>query len=478
MNKKKLASKAVACSLAAFCASAEAGVVDYADVAGYTTFQDTNTGYVWLDLNNFYNEASTEGTSGYDMIAAAEAAGFTFATRSDVEQLLNTLPLTSGVWSSYAAVMGYGIPRQLIWGMYDDGDGNPYGYAWAYSANTSWHYSDNATNADSIPNYGNPGDVDMGIWAYLTRLLELDAVLTTSLGSTSAIAQSNLAGSGLVLHGSHSRPLSYRVDPGSRTFWASGDWGRDSHSDRDGDTGLGEVGLGYNYGGVQLNVALGRTWGNQDLALNGDLDTDGTYLFVEAMKPLAGSLWGVLAGYYHWGDADIRRGYLSGQAPDFSNGGTDTRTWAIRARLEWDALAQAGGMSFNPYGELSYAHTRMDAYTETGGDYPVAFDSREESATELRLGVLGALPLRGSTLLLAQLEGVHRFEEDGARVSGEVIGQFGFDLDARGYEQDWLRAGVGLESPLGGGKASLMLNATTEGEEPDLWLAARYQMAF
>ena len=149
-------------------ALANAAVVDSASVGGYTTFQDTNTGRVWLDLDNFFNDDATIGTSGYNMIGAAQQVGFTFATRSDVGQLLGSLPLGNGEWSSYAAVMGYGIPRSLIWGMYDDGDGNPYGYAWAYSTETSWSFQDNVTDANSIQNEGSIGSVDMGIWAYQT----------------------------------------------------------------------------------------------------------------------------------------------------------------------------------------------------------------------------------------------------------------------------------------------------------------------
>ena len=78
------------------------------------------------------------GTTGYDMINMAQNAGFTFAARSDVEELLNTLSLSVGEWSSYASIMGHGIPRQLIWGMYDDGNDNPFGWAWSFSQDQSW----------------------------------------------------------------------------------------------------------------------------------------------------------------------------------------------------------------------------------------------------------------------------------------------------------------------------------------------------
>lgn len=148
--------------------TAQAAVINSADVAGLSTFQDTNTGRVWLDIDNFFNATATNGTSGFGMITAAQNAGFTFATLSDVQQLLGSLPLTGGEWSSYAGIMGYGIPRELIWGMYDDSDGNPFGYAWAFSSDTAWNFSGNSTNANTIQNAGSSGAVDMGIWAYQT----------------------------------------------------------------------------------------------------------------------------------------------------------------------------------------------------------------------------------------------------------------------------------------------------------------------
>ena len=47
-------------------------MVDYADVNGLKTFQDTNTGNIWLDMNNFFDSATGTSTyTGNDMVAAA-----------------------------------------------------------------------------------------------------------------------------------------------------------------------------------------------------------------------------------------------------------------------------------------------------------------------------------------------------------------------------------------------------------------------
>ena len=149
---------------------AKGNVIDHADVNGFKTFQDTNTGFVWLDMDNFFDSAT--GTSSFtpnDMIAAATNAGFTFATKTNVEALLNTLPLTGGAWFSYAPIMGFGAPRELIWGGYDDEDSsNPFlGWAFAFSTDSAWGFADNILDPYLVAAGNPPGAQDLGLWAYV-----------------------------------------------------------------------------------------------------------------------------------------------------------------------------------------------------------------------------------------------------------------------------------------------------------------------
>lgn len=146
--------------------TASATVIDHADVNGLKTFQDTETGRIWLDMNNFFDAASENGPIGLQMISAAQAAGFTFANKTDVSQLLSSLPLTGGEWAGYANVMGYGIPRQLIWGMYDDQNDSPYGWAYAYNTYTAWGLDDDVYDPATIVNEGLAGSRDLGLFAY------------------------------------------------------------------------------------------------------------------------------------------------------------------------------------------------------------------------------------------------------------------------------------------------------------------------
>jgi hypothetical protein len=155
-----------AITIVAFASPTRAAILDSADINGLRTFQDSGTGRVWLDLDNFYDNTATFGTTGTQMIAEAESSGFTFATRSDLEQLFSTLPLGGSLWADYASVMGYGHPRELIWGMYDDGTPGLMGWAYAFKVNPVWSFAEDVTDPTLIQNGMTSGAVDMGIWAY------------------------------------------------------------------------------------------------------------------------------------------------------------------------------------------------------------------------------------------------------------------------------------------------------------------------
>lgn len=302
--------------------------------------------------------------------------------------------------------------------------------------------------------------------------------LQQSLADTSVGGGMALSAAVTVLNGAHSRPLSRRVDEGQRAFWLAGDWGRDGHGARSGDLGLAEVGFGKNFGAAQVNVSLGQTWAKQDQAHNGRTKTAGTYVLAQALIPVSGNLWGAVGAYVHRGEADMRRGYLNAGAQDYSRGTPNVNTWGLRARLEWDQAWHVANADVLPYVDLSHAKARLAAYTETSGGFPARFDSRKEKATELRLGVNAAKLLGNGLNLIGMLEAAHRFEKSGPRSSGQVIGLSDFGLDGRKNDRNWLRLGVGVEGKLAGGRASLMLNATTKGETSNAWLAANWQHAF
>lgn len=306
--------------------------------------------------------------------------------------------------------------------------------------------------------------------------------LATSLSGAGLSSATAISSIGTAINGAHSRPLSRRVSSGENCAWIAGDWGTDRHESRDGDTALAELGGCHNFGSFQANIAVGKTWGNQNLANSGDLDFDGTYIMATALTPLTklsqGELWTALSALYHRGDASITRGYLNAGTLDSSQGDTDVNTWGVRARLEWDAAVKVGAAYISPYADLSYIRSEIDAYTETGGGFPAVYNKSQEEATELRLGLNGNKLLSGNTSLIGLVEAAHRFDNDGTNVSGTVIGLSAFDYSTSATKDTWLRGGIGIEHKTDSGTGSVMINATTEGEAPSAWVAASWQTRF
>lgn len=160
--------------------TAQAGIIDSNDINGLRTFTDSQTGRVWLDMDNFFDATATYGTTGNQMITIAQKAGFTLALRSDIEELAGSLP--SSVFSSYAPIMGYGPLRGFIWGMYDDADGKPYGYAFTFeAAGGRLSFNPNTVEGSFVINDGSPGAVDMGMWAYRNALPPTEVPEPTSI---------------------------------------------------------------------------------------------------------------------------------------------------------------------------------------------------------------------------------------------------------------------------------------------------------
>lgn len=327
--------------------------------------------------------------------------------------------------------------------------------------------------------YGPSGDE-----AYLARVSAVGSGSVSLADLQHSLLEASRAGdmtqgmSNLVMHGEHSRPLSRRVAAGQKALWLSGDWGTDNHDARDGNLGAAELGGGMNLGRMQLNLALGQAWGRQNFTLGGVARSDGTYLMAEALLPLPNKLWATFDGYGMWGAADIRRGYLNAGLPTTSNGNTDTSTWGLRARVDWDNALSFKQFGLTPYADLSHSETRTDAYSETGGGFPVAYDARTNTSTELRVGTNASRPLAGTMRLISTIEIAHLFQARQADTRGQVVGLFGFDVPGTNNKQTWLRAGGGVEGKLGRGMASLMANVTTEGAATNMWLATAYHMAF
>lgn len=308
--------------------------------------------------------------------------------------------------------------------------------------------------------------------------VDFSSILSLPLVSQAYIViENNL---NMMMHGAHSRPLSHLVNEGENTFWVAGDIGRDDHGNRSGETGLAEINAGYNLGLAQFNITLGQTWANQDLAFGGRFDTDGQYVMLEAIAPISkeNKLYFVIGGYGHWGESNIRRGYINGGALATSKGKVDTETYGARARLEWLDAKEMAGIQLSPYVDISYVKSHMDGYSEKDGPVLARFSGRNDDNTTLRLGFNALRPIKGTNFnLVANLEGAHAFSNSAGAISGSIAGT-AFSADSTKVQDDWVKAGIGAEGVLGKGIGTIMLNGTTSSGLPNAWLAISYQMNF
>ena len=470
----------------------------------YRAFRWTEvTGMQSLGVLNGGNYSYAHGVNADGSVVVGEAgdgnnAGRAFLwTEATGMQSLGTL---NGGNYSYAT--GVNADGSVVVGGALDGDANNADRAFRWTEATGMQsveqwLSDNGVAVDnSLHTYGaedvsDDGNTVVGRLdnnhAFIARVSTVGTGLTTlddankSLASTVDVTAPALRSASLLINGAHSHPMSRYVDAGKKTVWLAGDWGNDNHNQRDGSIGITEFGAGYNFGKAQVNVSLGKTKAHQNTVVGGKLDADGHYIVAETTIPLSQQkqFFATFGAYQHNGKIDSTRGYLNAGLADSSKGKTHTHTTGVRARLDWQNAMSKGKTKISPYADLNYAKTHMDAYTETGGGFPAHFNARNENTTDLRLGFNAATDLKGGKAkLITNLEGVHRFDKQASAIGGNLVGLFSFEQAGEKYKQNWLKAGVGVEGKLGKGKASVMLNATTEGEMPSTWLAASYQIDF
>jgi len=148
--------------------AANATVIDSADVSfgsnTYRTFQDNTTSLTWLDVNNFWG-----GTFTYNSInTLLTGSGFHLASLSELSTLQLSMPAVPSNFIADATIVGGnhstnpGIPRDLIWGIYEDG--NPLdgvSYSWKFGFSSSWDFSSNIISASRTLASENP---DLGAW--------------------------------------------------------------------------------------------------------------------------------------------------------------------------------------------------------------------------------------------------------------------------------------------------------------------------
>jgi hypothetical protein len=153
---------------------ASAAVIDVSDVvvagSSYRAFQDTTTGLVWLDLDNFF----FDNTATYNSIVILLAgSGFHLASITDLLLLTGSIPAVPANFNAEAVVVGAnyaGSPhatgtRSLMWGIYEDGNSaDGVSYVYRFGSSTFWNMGSNLVSATAALNSVNSTDSDLGAW--------------------------------------------------------------------------------------------------------------------------------------------------------------------------------------------------------------------------------------------------------------------------------------------------------------------------
>lgn len=279
------------------------------------------------------------------------------------------------------------------------------------------------------------------------------------------------------LYGAHHRVLMDNgIGEGKSCGWATADAG----ANKQGSTQLGEMGVCGDFGNWRLGLGLGTASAHQDTDFGGRAKLNGQFLSAEAdygwdqrSKILSATLI-----YANW-DASLSRGYLNGAATDHSSGSSDVNSVALRTRFDWRDALSLGKFALSPYASLTHSRSRQDAYTETGGGFPVQFDARNTRSNEVRLGLSGKLALAERTDLRLMAESVNRLSHSGEQVRGQVIGLYSFDNSIATGQNTWGRLGMEVDYRFApNALVSASVNGSTAGGDAKVGGSVSVKMAF
>lgn len=310
-------------------------------------------------------------------------------------------------------------------------------------------------------------------------VVKLDEFLPTVVNAGATVASRQLHNADTVMFGAQGQPMRSLLSVGQKAIWGTVDIGHDESNLANGNLAVGEFGFGYGFSEtVTGRLGLGFVHSHFNLSDGGTVENNGLYVAPEASVELADDIYVTLGGFWSNASLESSRGYLNGGVLDYSVGSTNAQTWGAKVRLDWlDALV-VNDTRFTPYIGLSYANTSVDAYSETGGSFPVSYNGLSDHSTVARLGVDIVHPLSDDFRLLAKAEAAYQFEANSSALSGVIIGVDSFALPGQNHQQAWLRGGIGAEYDIAGGTASVMLNLTSKGQDPDVWIRSNFTVKF
>jgi probable HAF family extracellular repeat protein len=346
----------------------------------------------------------------------------------------------------------------------------------SFDAAAATHVSDDGnvvagTTSDSKTFYARVGKS--------SGVIELETFLPTVATASATAVSSHLRSADTVMFGAQGQPMRNLLTPGQKAVWGTVDLARDSSNNAQGGLAVGEMGFGYGLtDGVTVRLGAGVIHNDFDLSSGGNVATTGAYISPEASIALLDNVYFTFGGYVGTGTIKTNRGYLNGGVLDFSTGETNANTFGAKVRLDWVDALVIDDTSFTPYVGLSFASTSTDGYTENGGSFPVAYEAVTEHSTIARVGADMVYNLTDDFRVVAKAELAYQFEGNSSQVNGTIVGLNSFSLPAQSQNQFWVRGGIGAEYDIGGGTASVMLNVTSRGQDPDVWIRSNFTMKF
>ena len=182
-------------------------------------------------------------------------------------------------------------------------------------------------------------------------------------------------------------------------------------------------------GGVTIGKPVDKT-----LPYDGDVDARvwgahafGRFVVVPDGLTLTGALF---AGAVR---SDIRRGYLIGTELQSSSRKTDGVSGGFLLRGEWPMPTPMTDLKLTPFAEFGIVWTKLDGYTETGGDFPARFDTLRDHSTRLLLGLEARRSFFNRGEAWASAAWAHEFDPRTANTSGEILGLRDFSYKGRKY---------------------------------------------
>ncbi len=344
---------------------------------------------------------------------------------------------------------------------------------------TGW----SATSAQGVSDDGNTivgyGTSANGKEAFIAKagqgMIGLDD-FTTSLESINTVSSQSISNVSTLLNGAHGHPGNRRAIDDKRVMWIAGDISSDNRHGTKDDGYIGEIGISIKQSEqFTYSIAIGKIFGDSELEYKGTIDSNGEYIIADTdIQPFKNiPLYSTTTLAYGKNDLEVKRGYDNAGTLTYSTGDTKQSFFAFKQRLQYQFE------TLFPYVQLNYIRVNTDGYTETGGGFPAIYDKSKENVTDWRAGFDANFKLNDSNTLITTLEAVHRAEDSGKGVSGQIVGLGSFSIDGREYDQNWLRATLGLEHSFENrSKFTITFNRTTEGEDTVFWSGFNYSMPF